>query len=1699
MKWRLLAICLQGIPLALYHGAHAAIDDLEAARQQASGSPYTATDANSAMALPATGAPATQLQWEPITGAPYLVEHGLPLTVSESGPTSLREIAIHVPAHALLRVAMEEGAQAPAQFLLSNGSGVAIVIRALPAEDGRNWLIKSPLPHPAVVHVRTSSADLSASGLRFYLGRMLPPPQSSLYPDEIRLPGDTVNVRRADEATAQTYTRIGPDINVEVPVTGPMRLAIEYQSATPDMTSDARLVTEFTLVGEKKQTVQQLTGSDDTAPVNINGHWYPGVRREHAYVDVPDGGHVLRIQSSHTILARVTAAKEPEFLLPGINFPEAWNNLPADQTLSVAEQQAIATAGSNAWRNAGLLAADWLDDAARTYSAIPALRTAADELAGKFSEYQDAVPISLPTDCHVRSYPYFIRMPQSPDDAARHDIGADSQPQAPVPMASFYTAGQEEVRFYLTSAEHRRRMRLLVVTPVAPHIRIEIRYDNGQGEVVTTGVHRLDSSKLRPIGLSVEAAIGRAYLQSIGPALQEVSAVEWEIPMGVTSVSVLVRAIASDQEQAIAPAMFAVQELQSTEFMLDDQFLAQLARGMPVSGQGQTLLQDALRPLQRRLDDAKRQFVANVQPHALEQHSLSDSAAQRIAEEARSTSDPLRALELWSRISAVPDPALRIEALQGRVRSLLSTGDRYTAEHLLRANWIGNDSRVAKAAANELTALYAGENDIAMQTLFAAAQAATDRSHYTGLAQSLAAEGNDDLALMAGLVAPDRNMALLMQSALRARRWQTFDALLASVDKAQEQAFWSMQRLLAQGKTDDAWHLAEANHIATWAETIQDWERIASMLAPTQPTDERETGVSQWLQWYARHPGPRRWVNAPALVRRHAGGVTLRSIGLNLAGTWWRANSKQPMSARVVGPARIRIEARPVHDHADGLLTGWLEVRGKDQRWMHPFHQNQVSTGLALEAPSQFPGTAIVREIDLPQGIHDLEMDAGQVPVIARIQVERPALPVASESIPDALHFEDHERLTATAVQTSACGAVHGCQIIVGRRLYAQQLMLARMNWTALPAPLQSRNEAAARMAAGDISAAIAASTSPAEQMALLLWQSQHRPDERPQALALGADIASRHPTADVLGPWQQIEANSAWTLLPIVDRSAGLRSIDVPPGSADSPDTRMRAALLGPLQPGEVRLAGDSRVGLWINEPKPLRMTIDVVAEELPGNAPLPLTAVVERNGKVLRRIQLDARHRAQRIPVQLYADEQQLAVYLEGTFVNQFARVRFTGLAQPIPAVSRDWHLATPEQPVQATIAGPTWIRIDRHTTNGVQSEERLVTDPASQLTLTARPGERETLYRIFIRRIEPVAAEPKRPRPNQYLPQPVPEAPQQWLSASNSSATHVRLHDAYPLDRQAGATISSRFGLMRRQDAEATGEDLERQTERFAEAGISWRHGSADQQQFRLADLFIRRHWAGSPSIGLRLGVQRSMPWTPAWPYPWDLSASVAAVAQNTPDGLGTSLSASLAASQERRIHSTLLHRPTLEFQARGTNLEEVTDPGRVDNEIYTRYRKEHPWAISISDTLSWRPWRDSHGSLRVAAVSNPNFNIFKPDHINVDVQWRQLAGPFMLEAGARVIRFLEDDDRRNAVTRRDVRFGTSWEHWMQDGTRLQVQGELRRNLATGEHWGGVQVQWHWEAGRGYRDFAPDGIDFRSLRSWHRPPNTMRVEER
>ena len=1659
--------------------AHAAIDGVEIARAET----------------------LMSLRWENVTGATNWVAGARPERDLRSGFHAVdlhegSEVAMHVPAHAVLRVvALNSGALAPPIFAVSQGTGLAHERPALAAPDARSWLLRTGSAQPSVIHLSHSAKQATSAQYALFLGRYEPPPSPIAYRHALPLPGAPIQIRRADEAVATNHVHIGQGQPLTVSVRGPDRLLLEYRLAAAE-SPPAALPLLMVSVNGVARAVRQLTGVESVAPVQVDGLWHAASRLERLAIDVPDGEHVLKLEASHALHLRARSSRDPDLLLPQFIWPAQWTLVGRGGELEALEQASVAAAESNRWRDISALATERWRAVAGRWEGHGSIQGSAAELAGQFTQFQDLQPV---TAAAGRMHSFLLDQVQPPDDVARHEILGPIRADTPhaLPVARFHRLTAEGLQFEMPRTGYPIRLRAMVPLSTGA-AQLEMRHEDGSVSKLLAGVSRLAQDRLRTRAPAITARSAEGWLpgldgsadRSMGVApLVRAAAVEFEIPKGVTHMTI--RPVKGDAE-------LALQWGAATEYFLDDEYLAQVVTARPPDLPESEQERHALEPLRRMLASSYAQYVANVGPVAQVQRHVEESAARQSARAAASEPDPARAVELWQQAVQARDPALQATALRGLAASLLASGDRFGSERLLRAHWIGRDPVFAQVAQDALSALYARENDRAMQLLFAAAVAHRDSAAVNSLSATLAAEGEDRMAILAGLSAPLRNNQALLQSALRAGLWQTFDALLARVQPASERKAWQAQRALAWGQEREAQALFESADMLEWQRALRDAQEISARLFG--PLDARASAVASWLDWQSRHPGPRAWRFEHASVSAYAGGLTLRSIPLNLRSQWWLASASRPVVAKVVGPARIRVEARPLHQSPESVLQGWLRVRSHDQLWPMPFHQNQVSPGLAAEQGSMLPGASVVREIQLPAGIHELQVDAGELLVATRLSVERPLLQLPALPAPAAAHFHEHTGVLARTVPAPECGAMQGCQLVTGSEaLSARRVELEATQWPALPAPPPRLDPVAQAFAAGDGQRVLGLASDPLEKMRALLWWWQTQPSARPRVLAFAADLANTHPLPEIRSQWEQMSAASGWALLASVDRSAGLRRIETVQGAAETPVSRIRAALLTPLRPGEVRIGGDTRAALVYSERTTLTVQIELALDDVPGLPTLPADIRIERNARLLQTVRLDGALPRRTVRVSVPPGQQALAVVMQSVYANQFVRVRFTGPVEPELVGPRDWHIATRSQPVQVTLAGPVAVLIDRLDKEGVRSEQRLIQGTRETLTLTAQPGAAESLYRIYRRELDLLASPPAPPRPNRYEPTPMPEAPASWHASEGRPSRSVSFIDVSPLAPSVDHTLSTRSALARRRDTETGGEEVAAQAaQRYAEVGLTWRRQTDDRTSWLLADGLVRQLAGASAVLGAQLALHREQPWTASLPWPFSFQASLSSFMQQTPAGFSMSVTARASVYQTREITSTVSHRPSVAIMARALNLDRATVPSQVDTDVFTRYQATHRRALRVSEALAWQPWRDTQLAAQLSLVTNPDFNIIRPDQITADLHFRQLVGATTVLGGARATQYRRDSQRAVSTVRRQLRVATSTDWWLRDGSRLELATHLQRDPTASGLSGGLELRWHWSGGRGLRDFAPPEIDFSTLRSWNSPVTRNRVEE-
>lgn len=1153
-------------------------------------------------------------------------------------------------------------------------------------------------------------------------------------------------------------------------------------------------------------------------------------------------------------------------------------------------------------------------------------------------------------------------------------------------------------------------------------------------------------------------------------------------------------------------------------------------------------------PLARLLRAQSAQFAAGIAappatppaPPAARKGAAAQAA--RDAAHLAAQGQWLGALEAWSVAAASPDATLREQAFDGRITALRQLGEAFVAERLLRQRMLHDpDARARRSARETLITIATGAGDLdGVQTVLAAAllregaDAPDAPALLAALATTLLDNGEADLALGAGLLLPrhERPAETLLRAAFAQEWWAVFDDLVAGLADPARQRFWQAQRALAGGRIADAETAlrdagtegaAFAAHIAR-ARTIH--------AALRDGTGDPAQTLADWADWQASHPGPRRWRDATHLASDFAGAQGMWSIDRDAYFNAFLATPERPLRLRVAGPARLRIEARPLHS-ADSTdrIDGWLHVRNDHREWLTPITDNAGTPALQLVGnPEQAAGRAVTQEITLGPGWHELRADGGDRSLLVRASIEEAELPLpllprltpdtaAARARGTGIALRAIDRwppvcMDCTVLLDVRPGAAPRSERLARTLIDANPATLADAELPPLPTPpaaMAPATDDATLRAARDWHALLTwpverTAEALRERLVSLAWLAEQQPEQQQAALALAADIVNGHPAVPGLAALlARIERDAMWTPVTSVNHSAGLRPLDVTGWDPESPSLRVRRALLAPTDDDERVLAGSNRLVAALGGAATTQVELTLSAEDVAALPAQVMTVLVQVDDAPAQRIVLAPGDAPAQRRIDLPAGGHTVRVWIETPLADQFLRIR---LREPggkgfAGATERFWHVATRAEPVRLAVDGPAWLRIDERVDGRTESRYLRIEGRWQHVVLPPADGRQESLYRLHLRGID---ADRPRSALRTFNAGPQPVAPPALTIADQSAATGIVLDDVLPPGGQEDGTWS--LGVARHDRlygfedslAPAARGTQRQEHERFTELAATWRWFADAWRTHYRGDVLVRDRERGGATLGLRGAATTRPAWTN-----WDFGIEGSAFGQ-APGGDGhTEMSWNLRASASHAVALTpqLALQPRIALFWRGQSLGGTPfyREGRIDQDIWSPYRENHPRGIEVGETLTWAPWLDTAFYAGGSVTSNQDMNPLKSaDHVAGRIGWRQLLGTVRFDAGWDGRRYFEDADRKRDSTTGALNLDLAWEHWLPRQERLELGMTLRRDLGRDRSLFGLSLTWHFGNGRALRDFRPGETPFRELRERHAPQdqnNRMRDE--
>ncbi|HRD68416.1 MAG TPA: hypothetical protein PKY50_19990, partial [Candidatus Competibacter sp.] len=1132
-------------------------------------------------------------------------------------------------------------------------------------------------------------------------------------------------------------------------------------------------------------------------------------------------------------------------------------------------------------------------------------------------------------------------------------------------------------------------------------------------------------------------------------------------------------------------------------------------------------------PLIRLLRERSKRLTTGLGPPAPPLAPLPD--ADRRSTEARRlerAGQSLPALEQWSVLTGSKLAGVRTEAVLGQARALRQLNEEFLAEQMLRGTFVHDPEPAVRGQAfAQLLRDYeaAADEDSALTLVGAAAIRQPEPDRLRQLAGVLLDRGDPGLALSALLALPpvERPSPLVVHAAYQLGWWRVFEESLSRWSDPAQRRLWEGYRAQQRGDYREALRLwREAG--AAGREPVEALETglaIRDRLLDSDPA-VRERAVADWARWQTRQPGVHVWRDASHLLDDYAGAVALYAPDRDLFGQTFRALPDRPVKLGIYGPAKLRVEGRLVHPASAAdppAVDDWLLLRDGDRVERLPVSDDRPSQGLFVVGnATEVPGRQSTLDYVVGPGWHAVEIAARQRPLLVQASIWRPEIPLlvlpeltpasATAAALGLAHGEPERggpgswswlpfggyriRGDETSQNTGPANAGLPVQIVAGCKLEPRTLYVPPSVSLEPAARVELLNRLATFNPPG-----LAWPTSPPtadqalrQRLIALLWEVEEAPATLTERLPEAERLVAAQPgvpgTEALL---RRLRQRAEWEPVTAVAQSAGIRSIETPGWQPESPFLRVRKALAPPVAPDEQVLAGTEQLGLLAANPTPTRLRVELRVTDVRYLPSQPLTAWYRLDEQPEQPVTLAPGAPARSFVLQIPSGQHVLRIGIVAPVANQYLRARVSELrghaARPVTEdLRRLYQVATPSEPLRVPVMGPAWLRIDELRDGRLDSRYQYLDSGLNTLELRPAPGRAEALYRLHGLRILDAPREVTPPRVVRWTLEPPAPAPTQVPVASPPSAWV--LQDRYALGEQEDGSWSLGTTLARALpsfDETSSGQP----PDEYVETVLGYRYFDEWRRNNYDAGALFRLHRDGDPTFGLLGSWQHQTEWPGV---SFRLSGEL--YAQQS-EAWAWNATARGQIWQIRDIDPKTWHAPGLSFFYRDLHQRPGYDyePGRVDQDVLSEYKRFHRRGLVLSDTLTRRPWLDTLWYASAALTSDEDWNFFDPEHASATVGWKQLLGDWETHAAYQWTYYFAQGDhdwnRPEASESSKLRGELFWDRGWGGQGRLRAGLELRYDIDSRELGSWLSVEWFPDRGRGYRDFRPGAVDFRDLR--------------
>ena len=617
--------------------------------------------------------------------------------------------------------------------------------------------------------------------------------------------------------------------------------------------------------------------------------------------------------------------------------------------------------------------------------------------------------------------------------------------------------------------------------------------------------------------------------------------------------------------------------------------------------------------------------------------------------------------------------------------------------------------------------------------------------------------------------------------------------------------------------------------------------------------------------------------------------------------------------------------------------------------------------------------------------------------------------------------------------------------------------------------------------------------------------------------------LAQENPVrADLQKLKTRVKSGATWDTFLQFDSRAGVHTTEIAGWQPEGPALRIRKSLMDPNAVNEHVITSRKSLQFQVNPDASPQFAMSLLRPQI-GFIPLsPTYAQYTSPGKV-QNVELIDSINPTNVQTNLVQGAAFFSIHHLNPTTNHFVAAKVREVAEdgsfvPIEnaflqsqPTTRTYQVATHEEPIRFAVAGPKVIRIDRIENDVTYSRiETISIDEEFELSADV---DEPAYYRIF-----ELAFEEKIPTYNPLLPKPEPQ--ETWASdvvqavyaevdttdeienidlvalrSPDLTPAAVELDDQGLLGLQELGTFGFEVGFRRRR---AFDEFPVGDSEQFFDVKLTRNYFDAWRKRYTENELLVRPRIGSGPTFGFLHSGQQAIPnigcsaedAANGWGrYNASWNASVLSQHAGTP--LLTSSSAAPWAlnvsgriSRSHQINQFLRHQPTLGFFGRGLSEDENGfAPGELDQDIFTQYKSDHRYGFQYTDRFIYQSCLDRRWWIQPRLASNQDQLV--PDNLGFRVGTDQLLGPVQLKLAYRLTGFFADNDRNQAAVQNILSLDMMYEKWHNRFRRSELRFSMRSDLGDGSTTVGFNLASFLNHARGYRDFSPNSMLFRSIR--------------